>query len=232
MTAQLIAVLNYWYRPDPRVARPMPAAASFSPMAPANTILSLGELNAIFQDLTVSMLGRGTPAGPTDPLYRMVRIAWPTEGQPGFGIAEDVTFVSWRERYHVYNQIRESQISQFTDSPGWTLNRAVHYTRMIDVRWVIYGPNSYANSQLIRDGLFSPEGRAGLKAQNLYLTGAIPTPNRAPELFEGQWWERVDMNAMFNELVILNYAVPSIKTVDVMLQTDTGITETISITGS
>ena len=45
----------------------------------------------------------------------------------------------------------------------------------------------------------------------------IPAPNRRPEKFMSQWWERVDMEVLFNELVIKEIIVPSVETIEVVV---------------
>ena len=45
-------------------------------------------------------------------------------------------------------------------------------------------------------------------------------PTRLPEYYAGQWWERTDITASFNEAVIREKKVPYILSADVRLITD------------
>jgi hypothetical protein len=215
----------------------------------SDTYLTKDQLQTLFQSVTMVILGldpttwnayqaalaAGTPwTGPipANP-YSTVRIAWQTSGAPSWAPGDDVVIVGVVERDHPYNRIRESQLSDIAGNPNHELNRAFHYTRVMEAQWTIYGPNSYDNSQAIRDGLFSDPAHATLKASNLFLTGAIVAPRRAPEIYPspgGEWFERVDMQAMFNEIIIRNVTVPSIGSADVTILTDTGATENVTIT--
>ncbi len=61
-------------------------------------------------------------------------------------------------------------------------------------------------------------------------------PVRAPELFQSQWWERVDMYADFNELIVRNITIPVINQVPVIANigsnSETIETANVTITAS
>lgn len=168
----------------------------------ADTILTLKELENAFYNLTCLVLG-------IDPLdtanASKVRIAWPTGGAPSWGIDEDVVFIRITA---VDNKLTRNQDILFTgNDPIWAAQET-GYTRVHKVDWTLYGPNSYDNADLIRYNIFNQIYTTKLKADNLFLITDVPMPQRAPELFSGQWWERTEFYAEFNELVIRRTAVP------------------------
>jgi hypothetical protein len=55
-----------------------------------------------------------------------------------------------------------------------------------------------------------------LAGSNLYLVPDTTTPDRNPELFESQWWERWDWAAIFNEQVNESITIPKVATIQVI----------------
>ena len=84
------------------------------------------------------------------------------------------------------------------------------YTRVHKIDWTLYGPNSYDNADLIRSSIFADEYLQTFKDNNLFLITDVQMPTRLPELYNGQWWERTDFSATFNESVIREGTTPII----------------------
>lgn len=150
-----------------------------------------------------------------------VRIGWPTAGAPAWAITDDVCFVQAIETDDDYDRLREVQ--ELTNGDG-TLTEQTSYTRVWEISHAIYGPNSFDHARLIRSGLFQQKYHdvlvAGLEYNSgLYLMSDIRPPMRAPELFEGQWWERTEFRYRLNELVIENDIVNAVKSVEVKIYT-------------
>jgi hypothetical protein len=171
-------------------------------------ILTLNELNIIFQELTMSLL-EFDPAA-----YDRVRIAYQPQGQPAMKIIDDITYIAIFEKDHEYARPRPFEVIGIT--PDACVKQSM-YTRVYEVKWSCYGPNSYTNARLIRDGLFFEYNREMLSRNNLFMVPDSVIPIRAPELFEAQWWERVDLTIRFNEAVSTNKSIPYIKTVPVTI---------------
>ena len=57
--------------------------------------------------------------------------------------------------------------------------------------------------------------RDDLTAKDVYLVPDVKSPQRAPENFEGQWWDRSDLTAHFNNLVSLDELVPYLKSANI-----------------
>jgi hypothetical protein len=148
------------------------------------------QINMILQAVTLSMLGLAENA------YSSVRVAWQSTGQPAWKIDEDVCILRCVEEDSDYNRMRDREYTSGNPSTSVDL-----YTRVWRVFWVLYGPNSYDHARMIRSALYSDAVHQTLAGSQLYPVMDISAPLRVPELFEGQWWERVDFSALFNEFV-------------------------------
>ena len=180
--------------------------------------LKLKEIEDIFQALTVTILGTNAD----------VRISWPTEGAPRFGITDDVAYIRIVELDNQYNRLREiKNIPNMIGSPlevdPDNIIQQTSYTRVISVHWILYGPNSFDNAQMIRDNLFYEYPiRDSLANQNIYMIPDIVSPRRIPELLSDEWWERVDMEVSFNELVIKEVLVSTVRSAEVIVRDSDG----------
>lgn len=212
------------------------------PTLPADTFLTLAQLNELFQAVTfgsfesdkytawlayLAQVAAGTwPAGddpPTNPYY-YVRVSWPSGGAPAWAITEDIAFVRVIERDDPYNVQRHVKNKLHTLSH---CNLETTFTRVLEVNWIFYGPNSYDSISALRDHLYYQEQHDLLAQSNVYLIPRNITPRRFPELFQGQWWDRSDMTVTFNEKVVRNLAVPYIQTAEITIQRD-DVTEAIA----
>lgn len=196
---------------------------------PADTALTLSQLNILFQELTLDMLGYGVqlaawkayladPVHITKPStnpYEIVRVFWPTQGQPAWKITDDITFVRIVEEGGDFTRDRTQEYEPITISQVEQLDENTTYTRIISVFWNLYGPNSYDYCQKIKDGVFKQENRGTLAGNNLYPIPNVMTPKRFPELFQGQWWERTDLTIAFNEKIVRHQAVLYIESADI-----------------
>jgi hypothetical protein len=198
---------------------------------PADTYLTLPQLRAFFQRLTLTLLGMGgmleaweeyqadpPPDGepPANPFY-FVRTSWPTGGAPAWKIAENVAFLRILESDSQYNRQRDVAFDPYSEDSA---NQRTGYTRVVGVTWVFYGPSSFDNAQVVRDRIFYQTNHDALAGQNLYLVPDIPAPRRVPEPFQGQWWERTDLSMNFNEKIVRNMEVPYLQSAEVTIKND------------
>lgn len=179
----------------------------------------INELNILFQNLTLAMIG-------ADGQYGKVRIGWPTQGQPAWKIDEDVAFLLVSETDDPYNRQRETDA---VEHDAQTVLLRTKYTRIINVRWVFYGPGSNEAAQTVRDSIYFDVFRDVLAASQLFLIPDIPAPRRIPEAFQGRWWERADLSMRFNQAVSLERTVHFIKSADITLVADTGAERLVRI---
>ena len=190
-----------------------------------DTVNTLAQLNQLFQTLTISLLGITFSNNADKTPYGKVRVSWPTEGQPAWKITEDVCFIRSLEIDNPYNKQRDVYFTtNYTGNNNAVdannCNQKTSFTRVLMVTWVFYGPSSFENAQKVRDGMFYQLNHDALANNNIYLLPNTESPRRAPELFQGQWWERTDLTMYFNELVIRNLAVPYLKSAQITIMRD------------
>ena len=149
--------------------------------------------------------------------YAKARIDWPTGGAPGWKISDDVTFIRAVETDDEYNRLRDLKV---TTIDADTLQEEITYTRVWEVSFVCYGPNSFDNARNLKSSLL--RSTPTLAAANLYPVSDIPAPQRVPELFSGQWWERTDISFRLNEQVTETEVINSIASAEVLISTAAG----------
>jgi hypothetical protein len=185
------------------------------------------QIETIFQAVTCSMglnlsfaapVDGQFPAGPApNPNFYGVRIGWQQQGQPFCQVNEDVIALRCYEVDDEYNRIRDNPyLNQPTFTEVW------NYTRVWEGYWTIYGPNSFDNARLIRSSLFRQYIHDQFASAELYWIPSPAAPMRIPELQDGQWWERVDFKARFNEFVTEAYPSQSVISSEVVLYDNYG----------
>jgi hypothetical protein len=188
----------------------------------ADTFLTLKQMEDLFQPVIVSILGWDV-LSPS--LENNVRIAWMRSGAPAIDINENYVYLRVMEVDNSYNRQREYQLS----NEGDDLVSKVGYTRVISLNCVLYGENSFDNAQIVRDGMFSKSVRDTLGEQFIFLIPDIVAPKRIPEPFQGQWWERCDVEFRFNELIIRETAVNAVGSVEVEVNRENGDVDTFIV---
>lgn len=202
-------------------------------------------LQALMQIVTMMSLG----LNPTDPsAAAVIRVGWQQEGQPAHTINEDVCYVRCVEEDDDYNRIRDEE---FTDAPPTQVLGTIIYARVWRTFWNFYGPNSFDRARILKSFLFSqtghdailgafntygalPSGMGGYGGGtiNLYLVTDVSAPKRVPELFDGQWWERVDFDCQFNEQVTETELVNAVASSEVIVENENGVVADIQVSSS
>jgi hypothetical protein len=184
-----------------------------------SSALTQTQIENAFQVLTTNILGQGT-----DP-DSAVRVSWPTGGAPGWEITDDVVFLKATVSDDRVNRSRDRSNANPIDG---SLTETVTYIRVWKIDFLLYGPNSLDHARLIKSALFMDWTLATLAASKLAIVLDVRDPRRVPELFEGQWWERSDFSARFNELVTEVSSVPAIASIDIGIFTvDTSVSQPV-----
>lgn len=170
----------------------------------ANTILTLAEIENLFQSLTSTILNT-TDQG-------AVRIGWPQDGAPAWPISYDVVFLLIN---YTDSEIAKQFERSYSALDTTSVIENISSTVPLRVGWTLYGPNSFDHASLIRSSLFLASSSDTLAASNVALVTAVAMPVRVPELFNGQWWERTTFYAEFNQLSVTQSTVPYLLTADV-----------------
>lgn len=139
-----------------------------------------------------------------------IRRSWQTEGAPDWRITDNVLFIQVHEEAgdditQLFDRYLEEKEEDFVEHAA--------FTRVIRLNIIGYGDAAYFYMQKIRHGLYS--GVKELRKEKIYL---IPEPDSiqsVPELFQGRWWPRADMDIKFNNLVTFETDVNAVKEVNV-----------------
>jgi hypothetical protein len=140
-----------------------------------------------------------------------VRKSWPTNGQPDWGIADDVVFMQCLDEGG--EDIAQPVDTVWVNDDSEDLVQKDSQTRVVRLNLIAYGPNGYSNLIEIRRAIIG--GLPNLKSNKLFYIPSPDSPQRAPELFQGRWWERADLSLRFNNLMTFETGVKSITEVDV-----------------
>jgi hypothetical protein len=109
-----------------------------------------------------------------------------------------------------------------TQQDVFTISWRAHFT--------FYGPNSLVNSKLIQSALIKvPFVDYYLTSYGIFINPSIEEPKREPELFQGEWWERVDLIFECNEQVTETYTVGTVASVEVKVYSADGLDEDFTV---
>lgn len=194
-----------------------------------SSALSPQEIELIFQNVTAQILGFNLSTSAAA-AYAVVRVGWQSEGQPAWKRNEDVCILTAYPLNEEYSLVRDEQ---FVQNNSVSLSQNMCYTQVWRIHWTVYGPNSFDRGRLIasamsldwvHDYLQNPPPPANT---TIYMLPEGARPQYAPELFQGQWWSRTDLDLKFNELVLEDILVSSALTSTVNITTNTGQTRTV-----
>lgn len=195
----------------------MPTTSTFrNGLTLVSSALTQDEMNKLLQTLTLNVLGIDPDA---DPLaYSKVRIAWKT--QPGFERGVDIVSIRATEKDGDYNRIRDRK---YADTELGSVRQTDTYTRIWEVAWGFYGPNGFDRARLLKSAMALDFTHDLLLASKVALVTKYPATTRAPELFEGEWWERCDLKLTFYELITEQLVVNSITSAEVLVYNERGL---------
>lgn len=185
----------------------------------ADSLLTLTQIEDVFQALTVSMIGSSPAAD--------VRISWPIGGAPAFKATDNVAFLKVYEVPSPISVQREEEFAQVGSPAVSTMKMG--YSRTLQINWIFYGSAGWDNSLKVANGLFYQENHDVLALNNLYMVPDFQPAKRVPELFQGMWYERMDLNILFNEKVEISRELHNIETVEIIVEDYSGIKATIDI---
>jgi len=166
-------------------------------------------MESVWQDTVAQSIGLNL----NDPnVYSLVRVGWQTLGQPGIGITDNVIFVRCEPQDTMFSRLRNSVITG--QNPNLSVNYTDAHTRTWNAIVTVYGPNSLDNSRAIVAAISDVSFfDTFLSSYNVYINPDIEQPRRVPEVFQGEWWERVDITIEFNEQITEVFTVGTVGTV-------------------
>lgn len=184
---------------------------------------------------TLTLNNAALSSGPTtifitNPLAgRLVRQEWPTKGAPSQEKADNVAFVRAVEINDWYNKVPDQGAGDAVDAANVELVK--EYTRVWRVSWVFYGPKAYTNATILKSAMQQDFTHDSLAAFNVFLMPEVSSPQRVPEEFEGEWWQRSDFEMVFYEQVNESIATQTVTSVEVQVLDNDGIKLDLEIEG-
>lgn len=172
-------------------------------------VRTIQELENFFRSLTLKILGLD-PDSPDE-----VRISWQTEGSPAWNIAKDYCFM----RVTISDDPASKCFDYTYTNNSDNLNQNVNYIRVVKLDYILYGPNSFERAEQIKNLFYtSRDIKSKLDLNKFGVIQDINIPQRVPELFNGQWWERIDYSISFNELVSFDNTIENIQTINMNMK--------------
>ena len=178
---------------------------------------TLVELENLFQEVVVQI---------TSLLPQNVRIGWQPESQPGFNLEQNVISIMLTIEPDPWN-IQRDVIYEYVND--LVISEEVTYYRVLNVRFEIYGPNAFDISDQLRSGILSNSSLMALMALNVAPLTDIPAPIRIPYLFNGRWWDRADLTAIFNNRVTRTTEVDPLSGATIQIIDRNGVQAEISL---
>ena len=185
------------------------------------TPLTPNTVQTAMQLLTINMLGIPAPTSQNDPAYSAVRIGWQQRGQPFNFITDDVAYLRCMTVDDpAVNRQRDSQIvpnPADTNDPPRSVLQLYTYMRVWQTFWEFYGPNSFDRARKVHSALFTQAVHDTFAALglSLYWVPDSACPQRVPYFADGEWWDRMDFEARFNELVSETVVLPLAASVEI-----------------
>lgn len=119
-------------------------------------------------------------------------------GQPSFSNSEDRIFFDVVETDA--DIAKELYFEERFDTEKDVIKRTHKKTITVNVKFVIYGPNAYNNSLLVRDGFYREAIRKTLRENGLFIVPYHRPVLFFPEQMNGGWFQRYDFEETFNRL--------------------------------
>lgn len=209
-------------------------SACLPPILPVlqSSALTPEQLEGLLQPIVANMLGIPTdpaPWGVNSPQaqsWYAVRIGWQTQGQPAWKITEDVCILRATKDNDEYSRTREQLLEK--NGPDGIYQR-MSYTQVWTIHFTLYGPNADSRADRIVSSFSLDWAHDALAQNNIYSVTTWNRPQHAPENFQGQWWNRADIDLKFNECVLEYVSIPSAASVDVTLQPNVGASSSFTV---
>lgn len=187
----------------------------------ADHVLTKEDLENLFRDITEEITGF-SPDGKKG----QIRFGYPEEGQPGFERNDDTVCIVVSPVDNPYDKQRNTfENTDVEFAPD--CNVETTYTRVFQVAWMVFGPNSYDITDKLKCELLWETALNTMDEMAVAPLTEIEGPAYMPFNFQGRWWERTDLRALFNVGTQRDHTVGFIETVDVLIYTDQGLQRTV-----
>ena len=170
---------------------------------------SIVEVEDMFVQLTCRILGINESS-----INGRIRIGWSSNvdekvmSAPNLKTNEDVCYIRITPEEDAYDRQRHIR---YVHEGGENMTAIDEHTDVYSVLFINYGVNACEKAKTIKSGLFRDETRRFLRLNHFALVTNVPAIRRVPELSGGNWINRADVSAVFNQFVRL---VGSMKTIE------------------
>jgi hypothetical protein len=207
-------------------------------MGTAKTLIR--DVGILFQTLTLHQLSldeaiiawaafkAGTGPSVSNP-YEQVRLAWQRGGAPAWGVVDDVVILRATVTdtpYHLPDTVYTEHVDP---SNEYLLDQKTVRAAALSVYYSFYGPNSFDNALWIRDTIKYQENHDILARALIYIIPRAFPARRIPEEWQGQWYERTDLEMLFNWTVSRTAVINAVETVNAYIRPEAATEETLVI---
>lgn len=176
----------------------------------ANRITPAKELEKWFADLVCSITGLADDH---------VLIKYPRDGQIASLISQDFCYVQVMSELDERNIYKSRKKIYDEESGKYKVQQFSQ--RTLAIQSVFYGPNCTELATLLNDMLFHESIKFQLDQRGLYFVpDRTNGPTRLPEVHNGQWWERCDIEFRFYESVVTETEEETFADVDIRTEVD------------
>ena len=185
---------------------------------------TLSELNTLFHTAVTSITGY-------DP--QLVRIAYQTNQQPSILSDQDVVYIYITPSDSPYD--KQVETTHTVGSPvsgeiGTPMPAELGYTRTMSVLLMSFGPSNYDTADLLRV-MFSTDitTKESLNAAGIYMVLQPSAPRRVPYPYNGQWFQRTDVELLFNLTTTRDRVDYSIESATINIYAEEGLIRTVDV---
>src|ERR1035441_9733748 len=143
----------------------------------------------VLQPIIAQILGLD-PVGNPAAAFSAVRVGWQQEGQPAWGIKDDVCILRATLENDDFARVRDDIYETVVDTD---LISQMGFTQVWKLHLCLYGPNCEDHARQILSIITLQWVNEALAVNNLYRIPASPRPEYVPENFMGQWWPRTEI---------------------------------------
>lgn len=154
--------------------------------------------DAIF-DAVQSVLGISQAAA-----EKMIQFSWPTD----IG-SRTASFPTTEEKCYIRIESIDNPgtghiVQQFQNSGSGAVAITTAIQAAYQVTFILYGPSSMANAEMLYIGLCGEKALAILQGANMAPVPMGSLPRRFPENIDGKWYERWDMSITLYAMITVN----------------------------
>ena len=163
----------------------------------ADILQNFSDLENIFADLLTTATGLASSS---------VLVAYTRLGKPSFDNGTDMVYIRLMQESDDRMKYKNRTSVYSTETQKFTFSQ--QSSRTLDLGITFYGPNCMKYAQKANEFFYFANTKLLLAQSNLFLVAERTVgPIRIPEQFNGQWWERADLNLLLYNTVLVENIV-------------------------